>query len=135
MKPLFFIFILSHLRISPNFAQTQSNLTTKTVQKSSNIAVSVSESDSNYQFKARYDKQFDKLIKELLTDRFGEEHFTEKNGWLSWLFSDSAKDEVYVIELASGKVRIQLNKNLANRQLQQKIKNTGKEIKKLLSGK
>lgn len=135
MRTLFFTFVLSLLGISTNFVQAQSNHSTKTVQKSSNIAVSVSESDSNYQFKAKYDNEYDEVIKELLVNRFGEESITEKNGWLSWIFSDSAKDEVYSIELTSGKVRIQLNKNLADRQLQQQIKNTGEEISEILSSK
>jgi len=135
MRTLIFTFAILLFGIIPNGVQAQTNNSSETVQKSSNISVSVSDSDTNYQFKARYNKRYDKAIRDLLTDRFGEEHISEKKGWLSWLFSDSFKDEIYGIELASGKVRIQLNKKMADRQLQQKIKDTGEDIKELLSDK
>lgn len=135
MRTLFFTFAIILFAITPNGVQAQTNNSSKTVQQNSNISVSVSDSDTNYQFKARYNKRYDKAIRDLLTDRFGEEHISEKKGWLSWIFSDSSKDEIYGIELASGKVKIQLNKDLADRQLHQKIKDTGEDIKELLSDK
>lgn len=135
MRTLFFTFAILLFGITPNGVQAQTNNSSKTVQKNSNISVSVSDSDTNYQFKARYNKRYDRAIRDLLTDRFGEEHISEKKGWFSWIFSDSPKDEIYGIELTSGKVKIQLNKNLADRQLQQKIRNTGEDIKELLSDK
>lgn len=135
MRTLIFAFTILLFGITQNGVQAQTNSSSKTEQKNSNLSISVSDSNSNYQFKARYNKRYDKAIRDLLTDRFGEEHISEKKGWFSWIFSDSSKDEIYSIELASGKVRIQLNKKMADRQLQQKIKNTGEDIKELLSDK
>lgn len=105
----------------------------KNDEEDSNLSIAVSDSDTNYKFRASYSENFDTQVKEILINQFGKENISKRGSWFSWIFSPE-NEEVYEIELSSGKLRMKLDKTQADSQLQEKFQQTGTIIKKLLSG-
>ncbi|MDR6300990.1 hypothetical protein [Mesonia maritima] len=100
----------------------------------SNLSISVSNSNTDYKFSASYSESYDKQVKEILINEFGKESIQKRDSWFSWIFSPG-NDEVYSIELSSGKLKMKLDKTQADHQLEEKFTHTGQKIKNLLSGK
>lgn len=99
----------------------------------SNTSISISNSDKDYSFRARYTKKKDNEIKEHLLKELGRNNFTESNGKMIWE-AKTGNDEVYEIELRSGKLTMDLDKRIASNSLTEKMIKLGKSVKFIITG-
>lgn len=122
-----------HMNTNSSSSSSYQHTVTNSEQQDANLSVAVSDSDGRYKFRASYSDSYDVQVKEILVSEFGKENISKRGSWFSWVFSPG-ENEVYSIELSSGKLRMKLNKTQTDDELEQKFIRTGETIKQMLSG-
>ena len=96
-------------------------------------AVSVSISDDEYKFRARYHQSKNEGVKAILKDQLGKNHLKVSGNTYRWTDGENS-DNVFSCKLSKGQLRIYLDTDIASEAFTEKIKTLGKDLKYYISG-
>ncbi len=103
-------------------------------QKNGNTSISVSSNDSSYSFSAKHSGEKDQEIKELLLREMGTNNLMQSKNKYTWIVS-YGNDDVYEIEWKKGRLSMEVDKTIADKELVDKITEIGKNAKTIITGK
>ena len=98
-----------------------------------NVSISTSSNDDSYSFRLKYDGAKDDQIKDLLFKEMGTNNVSESAGKTTWS-TTSGGEEVYEIKFSKGRLRMELDKEIASATLTKKIEAIGKQVRSMITG-
>lgn len=102
----------------------------KTYSSSHSSSVSISKSDDDYRFKARFHKSRYEALKNLLIEELGTKDLKKDGTSFSW----NAKGDSFTCDLSKTKLRMYLDYNSSNSAFINKIEELGNQLKYAISG-
>ena len=121
----------------PKTPQTSTSKSYSAVEKDTkdkhNSSVSISISDEDYKFKARYHQSKNEGVKAILIEELGKSNLKVNGNTYLWANGDYGND-VFECKLTKGQLKIYLDTNVASESFFNKIKTLGDELKYYISG-
>ncbi|QHI37203.1 hypothetical protein IMCC3317_25810 [Kordia antarctica] len=126
--------ILAFFQVSnaqTNTTSSSSTSSTTTVNDDNeSTSVSVSHTDDDYKLRARFPKNREAKLKQLIQNTLGDKNLDIQKGYSKW----SNGEKVYEIKLTEKTLRIWLDLNVASPDLIEKFETLGSDAKTIISG-
>jgi len=119
--------------VSTTTGNSRVSIKTRDSSTGENIAISISNSSDEYRFKGNFPAKANPELLSYLMETMGSKNLTRKGGRTEWIANTNG-DEVYKISLGSGRLLMEVDKEIASNTLVEKFVAMGMEARTIITG-